>query len=75
MKDANIEEQLKKANLTPEELEYFASKEPMTRFDNKGNEVVENRATRRKRPATDSKYTKATHSQKILKLGKKKARK
>lgn len=75
MKDATIDDQLKKANLTPEELAYFASREPHTRFDNEGNEIIGNRAQRRKRPTTDSKYTKNTHSQQIKKVGRKKARK
>lgn len=75
MNDAKIDDQLKKANLTPEELAYFASKEPMTRFDNEGREVAQNRAARRKRPATDPKYTKNNHVQQIRKVGKKKARK
>lgn len=75
MKDATIEEQLAKANLTPEELAYFASRQETSRLDNQGNEIVQNRAARRKRPATDVKYTKNNHSQKLKKLGKKKARK
>lgn len=61
--------------LSPEEIEYLASKQENTRFDNEGNEVVQNRAARRKRPASDPKYTKNTHTQKLRKIGKKKARK
>lgn len=34
----------------------------ITTFDNNGNMVIKNRAARRQRPATDPKYTKATHS-------------
>lgn len=75
MKDATIEEQLKKAKLTPEEMEYFASTLGNSRLDNEGKEVLGNRAARRKRPASDPKYTTNNHTQKIRKLGKKKARK
>lgn len=70
MNDAKID-----TKLTQEEIEILAQRQPHTRFDNEGREVVQNRAARRKRPATDSKYTKNNHSQKIKKLGKKKARK
>jgi hypothetical protein len=64
-----------KQQITAEEAEYLASKGMTTRFDENGNPFISNRAARRKRPVTDSKYTKSTHSQKLKKLGKKKARK
>lgn len=70
MNEAKIDTQL-----SQEEIEYLASRADNTRFDNEGREIVQNRAARRKRPASDSKYTKNTHTQKIRKLGKKKARK
>ena len=64
-----------KAELTQEEIELLSQRGGITKFDNDGNMVYTNRAARRNRPATDPKYTKATHSQKINKIGKKKARK
>lgn len=70
MNNAKIDTQL-----TQEEIEYLASKQENTRFDNQGREIVQNRAARRKRPASDPKYTKNTHTQQMLKVGKKKARK
>jgi hypothetical protein len=59
--------------LTPEEVQYLAEKEKGTRFDNEGREVVENRKTRRTKPTTDPKYTKATHSLKLAAAKSKKA--
>lgn len=68
--------EMEKVQLTQEEIEYFASQGGITHFDNEGNAVITNRAARRKRPKTDPKYTKATHSLKLKRASsKKKARK
>lgn len=61
--------------ISKEEAEYLSEHGAQTRFDNDGNMVIENRASRRQRPVTDPKYTKSTHSQKIKLYGKKKVRK
>lgn len=61
-----------KVELTAEEAAYFAEHAGTTRFDNDGNAVIENRAARRKRPVTDPKYTKATHSLKLARASSKK---
>lgn len=65
----------KKIEISAEEAEYLAEHGMTTRFDNEGNMVISNRAARRRRPATDPKYTKATHSLRLKRYGKKKVRK
>jgi hypothetical protein len=62
----------KKVELTAEEAAYFAERAETTKFDNDGNAVINNRAARRKRPATDPKFTKATHSLKLARATSKK---
>ena len=64
-----------KVDLSQEEIELLSQRGGITKFDNEGRMIYTNRAARRKRPPTDPKYTKATHSQLLRKLGKKKARK
>lgn len=61
-----------KVQLTAEEAELLAQRGMTTRFDNDGNMVIKNRAARRKRPASDPKYTKATHSLRLKRANSKK---
>ncbi len=59
----------------PPKAEVKPSGDATTYFDNDGNMVTKNRAARRQAPASDPRYTKATHSLEIKRHGKKKARK
>tara|TARA_B100001250_G_C19490080_1_gene652683 strand:+ start:315 stop:620 length:306 start_codon:yes stop_codon:yes gene_type:complete len=46
----------------PKKAEVKPTGKAVTYFDNDGNMVTKNRAARRHKPASDPKYTKATHS-------------